>query len=367
MKPPSLTQVPISQTTLLELGWDSDFSAAFNTLNDRKLIPARVSIEHNHLYRVLTNHGETMAQTAGRLRHLAATKADLPAVGDWVAVSMGASGLKATIKSILPRRSCFSRKTPGDPTTEQVVAANVDLVFIVAGLDQDFNPRRIGRYLVAASESGALPVVVLNKSDLHNNVASCIAEVNTMAPKATVHVTCCQNDVGIDSLNSYLSPGITIALLGASGVGKSSIINCLLGEDRQRTRAVRKSDSRGRHTTIHRELIVRPAGGVIIDTPGMRELSVWDTDRAIEDAFSDFDLLADNCHFRNCTHREEPGCAVRAAVTDGRVPAPRLAHYHRMITERKELTARRAERETLIDRRKNRGPRQITRPRGRRQ
>ena len=329
--------------TLAELGWDDGFSAAFDALEDPGLIPARVGIEHNHFYRVLTADGELMAQAAGRLRHRAAGQDELPAVGDWVAVAVGAHDDKATIRAILPRRSSFSRKAAGDPTARQVVAANIDVVLVVAGLDGDFSPRRIERYLVATADSGARAAVVLNKADLEENVALRIAEVREAAPDVPIHPTCCATGQGLGDLARYLEPGRTLALLGSSGVGKSTIINRLLGESRQKTQAVRSADSRGRHTTIHRELIAAPGGGIIIDTPGMRELQLWDSDRALEDTFSEIDALAADCRFRDCRHRQEPGCAVRAAVSAGRLPGIRLTHYLRLEDERAHLDRRRDE------------------------
>ncbi|MCY4121338.1 MAG: ribosome small subunit-dependent GTPase A [Acidobacteria bacterium] len=349
--------------TLAELGWDDGFSAAFDALEDPGLIPARVGIEHNHFYRVLTADGELMAQAAGRLRHRAAGQDELPAVGDWVAVAVGAHDDKATIRSILPRRSSFSRKAAGDPTARQVVAANIDVVLVVAGLDGDFNARRIERYLVATADSGARAAVVLNKADLEEDVALRIAEVREAAPDVPIHPTCCATGQGLGDLARYLEPGRTLALLGSSGVGKSTIINRLLGESRQKTQAVRSADSRGRHTTIHRELIAAPGGGIIIDTPGMRELQLWDSDRALEEAFSEIDALAADCRFRDCRHRQEPGCAVRAAVNAGRLPGIRLTHYLRLEDERAHLDRRRDELARLEEKKRtkvmHRGPRKL--------
>ena len=367
MKPRLPTETSVSQTILDDLGWDRRFALAFEALNDKALTPGRVSIEHNHIYRVLTRKGELLAETAGRLKHHAATQSELPAVGDWVALATNASGRNATIKSLLPRQSCFTRQAAGDQTTQQVVAANINVVLIVSGLDHDFNPRRIGRYLVATSESGAEPVVVLNKVDLHDNLDACIGKVREIAPQVAIHATSCHaSSVGIGALNEYLQPGKTIALLGSSGVGKSSIINKLLGEERQKTRTVRKSDGRGRHTTIHRELILRPEGGIIIDTPGMRELSVWDSSQAIENSFSEIESFADRCRFRDCSHQSEPGCAVREAVDKGELQPKQLMHYHEMLAERSELDARRIELDAIVERRRNRNSARSTRSRGRR-
>ena len=329
--------------TLGELGWDDGFSAAFDALDNPGLIPARVGIERNHFYGVLTAGGEMRAQAAGRLRHRATGQDELPAVGDWVAVTASGHDGTATIRTILPRRSSFSRKAAGDPTAKQVVAANIDVVLVVAGLDGDFSPRRVERYLVAAADSGARPVVVLNKADLEENLDSCIATVRAAAPNVPIHPTCCKSGRGLGDLARYLAPGRTVALLGSSGVGKSTIINRLLGESRQKTQAVRSTDRRGRHTTIHRELIAAPGGGIIIDTPGMRELQLWDSDRALEDAFTEIDALAGDCRFRDCRHRREPGCAVRAAVGAGRLPSIRLTHYLRLDDERAHLVQRRNE------------------------
>ena len=348
-------------TELHQLGWDAFFATAFDMLPERDLVPARVGVEYNHLYRVRSAHGELLAKTAGKLRHKAIGPEQLPAVGDWVGVRVSADEREATIRAVLPRRSCFSRKVAGNHTRKQVVAANIDAVLLVSGLDDDFNPRRIERYLVAAAESGAQPVLVLNKADLRDDVAACVDRVRSLAPETPLHVMSCATGEGLDAIAQYLEMGRTVALLGSSGVGKSTIINRLLGHERQRTHEVRSRDSRGRHTTIHRELILVPGGGVIIDTPGMRELQIWDSNRALEEAFKDIKTLAADCRFRNCRHRSEPRCAVQQAVDAGRLTAGRLEHYHRLQDERAYLDRRRDELAQIEEERRTKVPRRALR------
>lgn len=337
---------------LTTLGWDEGWAAAFAPFAAEGLLPARVSLEHQHIYRVCTGHDEPLAQVAGRFRHRAGDRQEYPAVGDWVALDRPTGHARATIQAVLPRRSRFSRKSAGDVTEEQVVAANIDLVFLVSGLDRDFNLRRIERYLVTALEGGARPVIVLNKSDLHEQLQDAVDEVTRMAGDTPVHAVSSLTREGVEVIVQYLARGRTIALLGSSGVGKSTLINALLGHERQRTRAVREKDSRGRHTTTHRELVVLPQGALLIDTPGMRELQLWESESSLAEAFDDIDAIAPACYFRDCQHDTEPKCAVKDAVARGDLSAERLAHFHRLRLEARHLEAKVDERAASEEKRK---------------
>jgi ribosome biogenesis GTPase len=337
---------------LAALGWDEGFAAAFAPFAAEGLHPARVAAEHQHIYRVYTGEDEPLAHVAGRFRHRAVDRQEYPAVGDWVALDRPAGRGRATITGVLPRRSRFSRKAAGDVTEEQVVAANIDTVFLVSGLDRDFNLRRIERYLVTTRDGGAAPVIILNKSDLCDDVAGVVAEVCALAGDAPVHAISSLHREGLDVITAYLRPGRTIALLGSSGVGKSTLVNALLGEERLRTREVRGSDSRGRHTTTHRELIALPQGGLLVDTPGMRELQLWDAEASIDGAFDDVEAIAPGCYFRDCRHETEPRCAVKAAAADGRLPPERLESYLKLRREAAHLEAQVDERAAAEEKRK---------------
>lgn len=325
------------------LGWDDGFAVPFRPYEGQGLRPARVAVAHNYLYQLYTAQGDVMAEVAGRVRHQAAGAEAMPVVGDWVAIRSGADGSKATIEAVLPRRSCFTRKAAGEPTRKQLVAANINTVFMVCGLDDDFNLRRIERYLVAIQTSGAAPVLVLNKADLCAEPETRRTATADLSPDTPIHVIGALRPGGADPLLAYLAPGQTGALIGSSGTGKSTIINRLLGTDRQRTRSVRARDRRGRHTTTQRELIMVPSGGMLIDTPGMRELQLWDGAASVDDAFEDVDAQAAECRFRDCAHDQEPGCAVRASVEKGRLSAARLNSYQRLQREGQVLQQRRDE------------------------
>lgn len=318
---------------LATLGWDARLDAAFALQAADGLVAGRVVLEHTHIYRLVTSEGEVLARVSGRLRHEAANRAAFPTVGDWVALAPAAHAGDARIMAVLPRRSRFSRRAAGDPTEEQVVAANIDTVFLVAGLDGDFNPRRIERYLLVAGESGAAPVVVLNKADVVEDPDGLAATVRALAGATPVHVVSCRIPESLEVLRQYLGHGQTGALLGSSGVGKSTIVNRLVGHDLLRTQDVRESDSRGRHTSTARQLVRLPGTGVLIDTPGMRELQLWDTGEGSTGTFQDIEALAAACRFRDCRHQQEPGCAVRAAIAGADLSLERLASYHKLQSE----------------------------------
>jgi ribosome biogenesis GTPase len=335
---------------LKDLGWDDDWSQAFAPLAADQLVPGRVAIEFNYIYRVFAESGELQVQHAGRLRHQADS---LSAVGDWVAVKPTPGEAAGTIEAILPRRSKFSRKVAGELTEEQIVAANIDTVFIVMGLDGDYNPRRLERYLVLAYESGARPVVILNKSDVADHLAEDIDEIQGLAVGIPVHAISAKERDGIDVVTGYLGPGKTGALLGSSGVGKSTLVNALIGEEKFKTRDVRASDSRGRHTTRHRNLILLPEHrGLLVDTPGMRELQLWSQGEGARETFEDVLELAQGCHFTDCRHRDEPRCAVKHAVEQGTLAADRLEGFLKLQDELKSLEARKDVRAQIDAKRK---------------
>ncbi len=328
---------------LSAFGWDAQWAQLWG---DRLgLVPARVVLEHGRFLRVHDGVAESLAIARGKLRHQADSGADMPTVGDWVALAPGAGGdgpggeKLGSIQAVLPRRGRFSRRRAGVRAVEQVVAANVDVVFLIMGLDLDFNPRRLERYLTVAFASGARPVVVMNKADLAVDVEVRRAEVATICAGAPggvgvpILTTNLRQEGGHEAVMPFMTAGATIALLGSSGVGKSTLLNRLLGGDVQRTAGVREHDSRGRHTTTFAQLFRLPGGALAIDTPGMRELQLWEADEGVDATFSDIEELAAACRFRDCRHRDEPACAVRAALEEGRLDRARFASWGKLDRE----------------------------------
>ena len=320
---------------LEELGWDADWASAFEQLNDDNLIPARVAAQHRGAYLVWSADGELRARAAGRLFYEHEVGAPVPAVGDWVAI-VGSDGA-ATVTAILPRRSAFVRKRAGFSSDEHVLAANVETAFLLAGLDDDFSVRRLERYITTAWDSGAEPVVVLTKADLCADVEEAVLEVENVAIGVPVRPLSNVTGEGVAALEPHLGPGCTVVMLGSSGVGKSTLLNRLAGEELMRT-APLAADGTGRHTTTHRELVRLPGGALVIDTPGLRELQFWEGD--VGAAFADIEALAAGCRFRDCAHAREPGCAVLAAVDEGRLELGRLRSWRKFQRELESIAAR---------------------------
>jgi len=312
---------------LKKLGWSPFFGNHFREYAG-VYEPGRVSTVHKTGYQVYTKDGEIRARVSGNLRQ----GGDQPATGDWVALSKDVTGL-ATIHAILPRKSKFSRKDAGRVTGEQVLVTNIDTVFIVTSLNKDFNLRRLERYLVVARESGAEPVVILSKADVCDDADQKLQEVKEIAPDVTAYVISSVADRGLDQLLPYMREGKTVALLGSSGVGKSTLINALSGRELQKVGEIREDDSRGRHVTTERTLIMLENGGVIIDNPGMRELQLWDVGDGLQSLFSDIEELERQCKFSDCRHETEPGCAIRKALGDGTLSETRLESYRKLQRE----------------------------------
>ncbi|MFC1973905.1 ribosome small subunit-dependent GTPase A [Chloroflexota bacterium] len=327
---------------LENLGWDIYFRKHFQPFQVSDFAPARVISESKGSFQVYSLYGELSAKVSGKLYYMAGEEKIYPAVGDWVVVRPLIDEHKAIIQAILPRKSKFSRKVAGERTEEQVISANIDTVFIVCGLDggRNLNLRRIERYLTLSWGSGATPVIILNKIDLCPDINICIHSVADIAPSVSIHPVSAKENIGLTELRKYLTTGSTVAFIGSSGVGKSSLINSLLGIEKQKTREVREDDRMGRHTTTKRELIVLSDGGVVVDTPGMRELQVWAEGEDLQGVFQDIEELAKECLFSNCNHNLESGCAIKIAIDRAELDLARLESYRKLQKELNYLASR---------------------------
>ena len=338
---------------ITQYGWSETLGHDFAPHAARGLVPGRVLVQQRGQYDIVTGAGEMVAEISGRLAR-DAVEGGLPVVGDWVAVAVREAEGAATIHAVLPRRTGFARKAAGQDQTMQVVAANVDLALLVAALNADFNPRRLERYLAAARQSGATPVVVLTKADLLDGGAEAVEAAKAVALEARVLAVSVITGQGMDDLRALMAPGVTALLVGSSGAGKSTLVNALAGSERMAVGDIREGDARGRHTTTHRELVLLPSGALILDTPGMRELGLLDAEEGVAATFEDIEALALTCKFRDCAHGSEPGCAVRAALEAGTLDEGRWRNYDKLgrelafVDRKEDRFAREAERKRWI-------------------
>jgi ribosome biogenesis GTPase / thiamine phosphate phosphatase len=339
--------------TLKDLGWTPGFQAAFAACQSKGWVPARLIRESPINFGAFLGDGEEIdVVLGGKVWHDAACDADLPAVGDWVAVELGDENQDHVIRATLPRKSCFSRKMPGNSSQAQVIGANVDYVAVVTDAGADYNLRRMERYFALIERSGAKAVVLVNKSDLHSpednqQAADAIA---ALWDGASVYVTCAIRKDGLRTLKKYLKKGITMCIVGSSGVGKSTLVNQLYGEEWQWTSEVNEATGKGRHTTTSRELVPLPGGGMLIDNPGMREIQMWTDETTLRESFHDVAALAGDCRFSNCSHRNDTGCAIRAAVEAGTLDDARYLHFLNLENEIATLKKRAEKRQMAVER-----------------
>jgi ribosome biogenesis GTPase len=337
---------------LTTYGWSEFFELNFKPYAGKGYASGRVALEHKNFFRVYTQQGEVLAEISGKLRHEAANRRDLPAVGDWVVISSRPERDRVMIHAVLPRRTSFARKIAGSRTEEQIVGANIDTVFLVTSLNQDLSLRRIERYLITAWESGANPIIILSKADLCDRLSDAVNEAQAIARGVPIYAISVITGCGLHDIAQYFKRGQTVALLGSSGVGKSTLINHLIGVDRLKVQTVREHDERGRHTTTHRELVLLPSGGLVLDTPGMRELQLWDSDESLQVVFDDIEALAARCFFSNCRHHDEPRCLIREALAAGTIDSERYQSYEKLQKELKYLARRRDKQSEIAEKKK---------------
>jgi ribosome biogenesis GTPase len=334
---------------LKTLGWDSSFEEAFSEYRKAGFEPARIVSREGNFYVAIGANGELRGKVSGRMRYECAESGSLPVVGDWVAVDENPEIGRMTIQAILPRRSEFVRATynKGNYAGDQVICANVDYLFIVVGLDEEFNANRLERYLAQASASGSKPVVILNKTDLCNDLSSVLKQAKRVAKETPIIPLSAKSGSGLNQLGKLLREGKTGSLLGPSGVGKTTIINALLGEERFDTVEVRPYDRKGRHTTKRREFVLLPKGGILIDNPGMRGMGVTGNQELISSTFEDIEALIKQCKFSDCQHETEPGCAVKAAIENGTLSREHFENYKKLQRELWVVSMKKGERARL--------------------
>jgi len=347
----------LSKDDLTLYGWNNEWAVALEQERSGRaaMKAGRVVAQHSKHYQIITEAGERIAAVTGKFEFAASDRSDFPAVGDWVAAELLEGEARAVIHNVLPRRTALIRKEAGARSDGQVIGANVDVLFIVNSLNEDFNLRKIERYLIAAWESGANPVILLTKADLCANAEEYIALAEGIAPGVPVHAVSAQKQAGKELLEQYLLPGVTAAIVGSSGVGKSTLLNWLAGDERQAVQAIREDDARGRHTTTHRQLFLLESGALLMDTPGMRELQLWESDRGWGAAFADIEELAAACRYRDCSHSSELGCAIQEALDSGALDAERYANY--LKTQRELARLVRKEQSSANQRAKKNGKR----------
>ena len=340
--------------TLEDLGWNQGFEDAFAPFRKQGWEPARLIRDNRIAYGALLGDGEEREVVlGGKVYHDAATDAELPSVGDWVALELGAAGEETVIRARLPRQTCLSRRAPGHSEEEQVLVANVNFVLVVTEPGVDFNPRRLERYFAIIGRSGAVPVVVVNKADLFPSERNkeVVESVRLLHPGLEVHLTSAETGRGVPAVRSYFKKGVSVALIGSSGVGKSALVNRLLGDEYQWTGEVNETTGKGRHTTSARELMVLPKGGILVDNPGIKEVQMWMDEATLREQFEDVEAIAAGCRFFDCKHGTDAGCAIRAAVEAGTLDAARFAGYLKLEGEIEALRRNRKKRQMTLERR----------------